>query len=668
MEYYPPYLDFIKREYNNSAYAKTILIRYLLRQGLEIQPPRLTDQFRLRRTPSVNETRGRIARGAIDEDILSKTPGAYPKYRDCAIAQLEMFRRDLPDIIILSNKPVLRANWKEKLLACRCSLYSPFLMLHATSFIRNNGRWYFADDTWGYAYEIPPKFVNHFLYSIVLGKKIEFNSVQAKGIYLVVDDIVILLIESIVEPEKIRTGVGSYTAGTYYFVGSSPEIASSKDGMRDFVRARKSTFQYFFEKPQPDDVNDNHVLTPEELTALRHRAAAEQFELSESELPSTGYKWSELFEAVKRGDQETAISKIKENVELRPYEGLTKMSVLMLACKMGQTNVVKAILESNQLKFVDNQDSYGNTPFIFACENDEVELVAMLLRYGSDPNKRNKYGVTGLWNAVNNKNVRVALFLINDMEAINLDLGNPMSLIEEGDAEMAPVKAAFLAKGAKADAETIYQYTDDSQGALDRQLVSAIRANNTATAFKLIERGAQATVDSLGTACSSRIEPLVLKLLEKPGVDVNKQWSGSYPLGQAAEWGSVRVVKRLLELGANVNLMNDGKTPLYIACKEWREAAALALIEAGADVNIGNPIAFFRSDRMPSVKAALLAKGAKDPLQPPVHVPATKREKYSVLLSQGLDPKNYPEELLRRNKSRRRKSRKQRKTRRTHRR
>jgi TPR repeat protein len=62
---------------------------------------------------------------------------------------------------------------------------------------------------------------------------------------------------------------------------------------------------------------------------------------------------------------------------------------------------------------LDMQDSRGNTPLMLAAEDGKVEMVAILLQNGADPNKANLFGYTPLWAAVTGKHAYIISLLID---------------------------------------------------------------------------------------------------------------------------------------------------------------------------------------------------------------------------------------------------------------
>jgi ankyrin repeat protein len=79
------------------------------------------------------------------------------------------------------------------------------------------------------------------------------------------------------------------------------------------------------------------------------------------------------------------------------------------------------------------------------------------------------------------------------------------------------------------------------------------------------------------------------KLLIESGADVNARMLGSLdwtPVGEAARFGLVNTLNRLLDHGASINSRTrNGATPLHLAVDYKNFQAAETLVNRGADVN-----------------------------------------------------------------------------------
>ncbi len=160
---------------------------------------------------------------------------------------------------------------------------------------------------------------------------------------------------------------------------------------------------------------------------------------------------------------------------------------------------------------------------------------------------------------------------------------------------------------------------------MSQDLTAVIRNGDIDTARTLIKNGA--SVQSLD---KDGISPLVsavvvsgtkpgateiIDLLLNSGANI-EQRSPVAPLDAAARFGSLGIVKFLLDKGANANAgANDGRTPLYQALRHWRTEVANMLIQRGADVNAKTeegwtPLHLAAINGMESTVRLLLANGA----------------------------------------------------------
>jgi len=613
----PEFQELIRTRYNNSNYARSILIRYLERQKLEVRPmiPQEPGKW-LRRMPSRNGTRGNVARRDFE--------------MNAAIASCDdetgipVLKSLLPGVDIFNTKPPLQANWAQTLVGVECLTQWIIPQFHAFAFIKNHGEWYFCESTYAYAFKVHPRFYNHLINSFVLEKKIEWNSDPSIGVVMIMDGVPLTFIVDDEEisvipkkflPEQIQTlsgGLGQSAKLSLKEYGHPHPILFYRYGKVPGRFTPGNYVCFFLKSGAP-------LLTEEEQGTLEAQAAAEKTRLIAESQPAPITVWRELYAAIEKSDEETALRLIHAGASLtiRQVDKYVDngSTVLHLACRKNLEAVVDAILKAPGKKFVDKEDGEKNTPLMMACQNNNVRIISLLLEVGAKLNERNKYGETALCIACKFKHKDVALLLIQQ-EGIDINLGNPLSLIE-GDASMADVTAALLAKGADRNAETLYQYGNSSPSASSRQLEAAIRAGDFDFASRLIARGAKGTSEAFIMAGLKGWRKMALKFLENREIKVNGVAGATEtPLNIAAALlNDTDMIRELHEQGVDLNAKVRGYfTALYYACNNFKEEAALLLIDLGADVTLGNPITMFRGNRMPRVKAALLAAGAKDPL------------------------------------------------------
>lgn len=158
----------------------------------------------------------------------------------------------------------------------------------------------------------------------------------------------------------------------------------------------------------------------------------------------------------------------------------------------------------------------------------------------------------------------------------------------------------------------------------DPSLLSALRADDAATAQRLLESGAdvrQKSADgttALHWAVHFGHAELAQRLI-KGGAEVNARNDyGSTPLQEAAERGDPALVKLLLKAGADVESPNDeGQTALMTVARTGSVEAAKLLIKARADVNAvegwrgQTALMWAAAQRNPGMVRLLVDSGAK---------------------------------------------------------
>ena len=123
-------------------------------------------------------------------------------------------------------------------------------------------------------------------------------------------------------------------------------------------------------------------------------------------------------------------------------------------------------------------------------------------------------------------------------------------------------------------------------------LLQAARADDAATALKLLDKGADARETSsdgttpLHWAAHNGDLPLLTALLRRHADPNARNDYGSTPLEEAANRGDPGLVRALLKAGAKATTANDdGETVLMTVARTGNVAAAKLLIKAGADVD-----------------------------------------------------------------------------------
>lgn len=221
----------------------------------------------------------------------------------------------------------------------------------------------------------------------------------------------------------------------------------------------------------------------------------------------------------------------REDVEVSASDDIYQRSALSWASENGFDGIVKLLIRRlemdnkfmNKLLFwkdaaVDAKDIYDRTPLSYAAWNGHAAVVELLLKAGAHVNSGGDVGGTP-----------IAYAICSGHEAI----------------------AKQLAKGAKIDS------------------------------VERIKRGLLLSVAKKGN------KPVVKRLLDDGTVTDVVDSTGRTPLSYAAEFGHVAVVRLLLDEGADVNLAEpeSNRTPLVHAIENRSTNVIETLLKEGARVN-----------------------------------------------------------------------------------
>jgi len=268
-------------------------------------------------------------------------------------------------------------------------------------------------------------------------------------------------------------------------------------------------------------------------------------------------------------------------------------TALIWAAIKGYEEVVKILLEREDINPNQAGTDYGRTPLAWAAERGHEGVVRILLeREGVDPNQVDiNYGQTPLLWAANNGHEGVVRILL-EREDVNPNQADPRGLT--------PLWWAALSKH-EGTVRMLLEREDINPNQADTEcgqtpLSWAAEKGHEGVVRILLEReGVDLNqVDKRGRAplswaAENGHEGAVGILLEREGVDPNQVdiKCGRTPLLWAAENGHEGVVRILLERGdLNLNQtdIKYGRTPLLWATKEGHEGVVKMLLERG-DVN-----------------------------------------------------------------------------------
>jgi ankyrin repeat protein len=80
--------------------------------------------------------------------------------------------------------------------------------------------------------------------------------------------------------------------------------------------------------------------------------------------------------------------------------------------RQGRLDIIKEIIEDNPLHPIDERDKHGKTPFIYAAQNNHLNVMEFLLEEGADINIVDNYGNNALGLAIGCGSFEAAKYLL----------------------------------------------------------------------------------------------------------------------------------------------------------------------------------------------------------------------------------------------------------------
>ncbi len=258
---------------------------------------------------------------------------------------------------------------------------------------------------------------------------------------------------------------------------------------------------------------------------------------------------------------------------------------LLQACKNNQKRSVQVILKRGGID-INERDEECSTPLIYACQNNALEIVKMLLDNGADPN-------------VGNQKNRMPLHFsaaLGILPIINLLVKAGADVNCTDDSGYTPLM--FMAQSGKTAAALNFIKNPKVDVSIKDN------AGRTAAMYAVVAKQQQlvkAFLPLMGTdmddadregftmlhyACQYGQSEIVKLLLERNRSSVNRASDiGETPLMIAARTSNLMIVKQLLAAGATAGCSNvKGVTALHLAAILGNVVLGKALLEAGADI------------------------------------------------------------------------------------
>lgn len=265
---------------------------------------------------------------------------------------------------------------------------------------------------------------------------------------------------------------------------------------------------------------------------------------------------------------------------------LMEADTLLQACKNNQKRSVQVILKRGGID-INERDEECCTPLIYACQNNAIEIVKMLLDNGADPNIGNQTNLMPLHFSASMGAIPIINLLVKagaDVNCTDNYGSTPLMYMAKNERTAAALNyiknpaVDVSIRNSIGRTAVMYAITVKQQ-----QLVKAfLPLMGTDTNDADIEG-----FTMLHYACQYGQAEIVKLLLERNPGSVNRVSNiGETPLMMAARTSNVVIVKQLLEAGAAADYSNiKGVTALHLAAILGNVFLGKTLLEAGADID-----------------------------------------------------------------------------------
>ncbi|XP_062570980.1 ankyrin-3-like [Saccostrea cucullata] len=291
--------------------------------------------------------------------------------------------------------------------------------------------------------------------------------------------------------------------------------------------------------------------------------------------------WTVLHSACKGGNEEIVSLLITKGIDI---DALTKDSknALHIASLNGKYQICQYLV-NNYKHLLKNKDKYGNSVLHCAAMGGDVNVLEMLIKFGSNISTLTNEGETVLHVCGLHEKMKVFTYLIDnfpDLLEVKDKYGFTVlhSVCKGGNTEMIPL---LITKGLD-----ILELTNDTQNVLE---IACLRGKYDTCEYLLKYHPQLLNVrESLlhSTVIAGNVE--IVKLLIEKGIHIESlNNKGETVLHVCCRRGKIKMINYLVN--NNENLLDikdpDGGTALHSACKFGDKKVVSLLIRKGANIN-----------------------------------------------------------------------------------
>lgn len=320
--------------------------------------------------------------------------------------------------------------------------------------------------------------------------------------------------------------------------------------------------------------------------------------------PTSPYTENALTLAVQNNHEDIVHFLLEYNQKLNLNFISDSGTALMIACKNGNIDIVKQLLDHRADPLIELAGYPGFTALLYAVERNAMDIVKWMVGSGVDINHRTKLAqLNALMIAAENGHFELVKYICETRGMINAQSSSKeTALILAAARGYVDICIYLIEKGADINVQT------DNFGH-GTALIAAAKIGCIDVVKKLIEKKANLNLsdnqgnESSGTALMKAIInglPDVAKLLIEAKADLNfKNLDGDTAIIKAAEYGQVNTVKLLKQYRCETNVANaaTSSTALMKAVEFGHTEVVKVLLEtslldtlmiAGAEVNHQN--------------------------------------------------------------------------------